>query len=82
MLALETGMRREKLFGTGLENVFKYGIEVRRSISPTSEDTSLKTKNSKRDVSINKESYEIYRPSQLKRMATISILTALINPLD
>ncbi|MGG5314481.1 tyrosine-type recombinase/integrase [Enterococcus sp. AZ072] len=59
LLALETGMRRGELFGIRPENVFKYGIEVRRSISPTSEDTSLKTKNSKRDVSINKEVYEI-----------------------
>lgn len=59
LLALETGMRRGELFGIRPENVFKYGIEVRRSISPTSEDTSLKTKNSKRDVSINKEIYEI-----------------------
>ncbi len=47
LLALETGMRRGELFDIRPENVFKYGIEVRWSISPTSEDTSLKTKNSK-----------------------------------
>lgn len=47
LLALETGMRRRELFGIRPENVFKCGIEVRRSISPTSEDISLKTKNSK-----------------------------------
>ena len=66
LLALETGMRRGELFGIRSENVFKYGIEVRRSISPTSEDTSLKTKNSKRDVSINKEVYEILQTIPIK----------------
>ncbi|WP_430619206.1 tyrosine-type recombinase/integrase [Enterococcus sp. DIV0802b] len=66
LLALETGMRRGELFGIRPENVFKYGIEVRRSISPTSEDTSLKTKNSKRDVSINKEVYEILKTIPIK----------------
>lgn len=66
LLALETGMRRGELFGIRPENVFKYGIEVRRSISPTSEDTSLKTKNSKRDVSINKEVYEILQTIPIK----------------
>jgi integrase len=59
LLALETRMRRGELFGIRLDNLFKYGIEVRRFISPTSEDTSLKTKNSKRDVSIKKKVYEI-----------------------
>ncbi|OLQ23991.1 integrase [Listeria seeligeri] len=66
LLALETGMRRGELFGIRPENVFKYGIEVRRSISPTSEDTSLKTKNSKRDVSINKEVYDILQTISVK----------------
>ena len=33
-------------------------LEVRHSISPTSDDTLLKTQNAKRDVSINKEMYE------------------------
>jgi integrase len=59
LLALETGMRRGELLGIRPEDVYEYGIHVVRSISPTSEDTSLKTKNSKRDVSINKEIYDI-----------------------
>jgi len=66
LLALEIGIRRGELFGIRPENVFKYGIEVRRTISPTSEDTSLKTKNSKRDVPINKEVYEILQTIPIK----------------
>ncbi|MFC6347862.1 site-specific integrase [Vagococcus carniphilus] len=59
LVALETGMRRGELLGIRKEDLFEYGIKVRRSISPTSTDTSLKTKNSKRDVSINKEVYDL-----------------------
>lgn len=66
LLALETGMRRGELFGIWTENIFKYGIEVRRSVSPTSKYISLKTKNSKRDVSINKEIYEILKTIPIK----------------
>lgn len=66
LLALETGMRRGELLGVRPENIFKYGIEVRRSISPTSEDTSLKTKNSKRDISINKEVFDILKTIPIK----------------
>ena len=43
LLALETGMRRGELLGIRPEDLFEYGIHVRRSLSPTSEDTSLKT---------------------------------------
>lgn len=66
LLALETGMRRGELFGMRLDNLFKYGIEVRRFIIPTSEDTSLKTKNSKRDVSIKKKVYDILQTIPIK----------------
>lgn len=59
LVALETGMRRGELLGVRKEDLFEHGIKVRRSISPTSTDTSLKTKNSKRDVSINKEVYDL-----------------------
>lgn len=59
LLALETGMRRGELLAIRPENIFKYGIEVRHSISPTSDDISLKTQNAKRDVSINKEVYDL-----------------------
>ncbi|MBD1224024.1 tyrosine-type recombinase/integrase [Virgibacillus halodenitrificans] len=59
LLALETGMRRGELLAIRPESLYEYGIEVRHSISPTSDDTSLKTQNAKRDVSINKEVYEL-----------------------
>src|SRR5690625_4063405 len=56
LLALETGMRRGELLGIRPEYIFKketdegfeYGIKVRESISPTSDDTSLKTENARR----------------------------------
>lgn len=66
LLALETGMRRGELLGIRPENLFEYGIEVQHSISPTSEDTSLKTKNSKRDVSINQEVYNLLQAIPVK----------------
>ncbi|TCT21143.1 integrase-like protein [Melghiribacillus thermohalophilus] len=61
LLALETGMRRGELLAIRPESLYEYGIKVRHSISPTSDDTSLKTQNAKRDVSINKEVYELIR---------------------
>ncbi|MCM3240931.1 site-specific integrase [Heyndrickxia oleronia] len=71
LLALETGMRRGELLAIRPENLdeyspYEYGIEVRHSISPTSDDTSLKTQNAKRDVSINKEVYELIRQIPVK----------------
>ncbi|MGF2925474.1 tyrosine-type recombinase/integrase [Lactococcus garvieae] len=58
LLALETGARRGELLGLKIEDIFKYGISINRSISPTSDDTLLKTKNSKRKISINKQVYD------------------------
>lgn len=66
LVALETGMRRGELLGLRPENIFKYGIKVRHSISPTSEDTSLKTQNAKRDISINKVVYDLIRDISVK----------------
>jgi len=74
LLALETGMRRGELLGIRPEYIYKketedgyeYGIKVRESISPTSDDTSLKTENAKRDVSINKEVYNLIRKIPVK----------------
>lgn len=40
------------------EDIFEYGIKILRSISPTNDDTRLKTKHSKRDISINKDVYQ------------------------
>ncbi|MGF3226752.1 tyrosine-type recombinase/integrase [Facklamia sp. P12932] len=59
LLALETGMRRGELLAIRPDNLYEYGIKVRYSIRPTSDDTSLKTQNAKRDISINKEVYDL-----------------------
>ncbi|WP_255219901.1 tyrosine-type recombinase/integrase [Priestia aryabhattai] len=66
LLALETVMRPIELLAIRPESLYEYGIEVRHSISPTSDDTSLKTQNAKRDVSINKEVYELIRKIPVK----------------
>ena len=65
-MALETGMRRGELLAIKPESLYKYGIRVRESISPTSSDTSLKTSNSKRDVSINKDVHDLVLSINLK----------------
>lgn len=57
LLALETGARRGELLGIKKDDLFEYGIHISRSISPTNNDTQLKTKHSKRDISINKDVY-------------------------
>ncbi len=67
LLALETGMRRGELLSIRPENIFEYGIEVRNSISPTSNDKSLKTKSAKRNVSINKEVYDLITKIPVKQ---------------
>lgn len=59
LVALETGMRRGEILGIRPEDLYEYGIKVRRSISPTSEDTSLKTQKARRNVSINENIYEL-----------------------
>src|SRR5699024_4711350 len=66
LLALETACRRGELLAIKPDSLYEYGIKVRHSISPTSEDTSLKTENAKRDVSINKEVYELIRQIPVK----------------
>ena len=57
-LALETGARRGELLGIKKEDIFECGVKIRRSISPTNDDTQLKNKYSKRDISINKDIYQ------------------------
>ncbi|HEL1802679.1 TPA: tyrosine-type recombinase/integrase [Streptococcus suis] len=57
-LALETVARRGELLGIKKEDIFEYGIKILRSISPTNDDTRLKTKYSKRDISINEDVYQ------------------------
>jgi len=67
LLALETGMRRGELLAIRPENLFEHGIAVRNSISPTSNDTTLKTENAKRDVSINQEVYDLVSKIPVKQ---------------
>src|SRR5699024_658484 len=59
LLALETGARRSELLALRPKFIYEYGIRIEHSISPTSKDTSLKTENAKRNVSINKEVYNL-----------------------
>lgn len=59
-------MRCGELLAIRSESLFEYGVKVRHSVSPTSDDTSLKTQNAKRDVSINKEVYELIRKIPVK----------------
>src|SRR5699024_722377 len=66
LLALETGMRRGELLAIRPESLYEYGVQVRHSISPTSTDTSLKTNNAKRDISINKEVYNLVQSIPVK----------------
>ena len=60
------GVRPECIYKKETEDGYEYGIKVRESISPTSDDTSLKTENAKRDVSINKEVYNLIRKIPVK----------------
>ncbi|MFD1446903.1 site-specific integrase [Oceanobacillus profundus] len=66
LLALETGMRRGELLAIRPESLYEYGVKVRHSISPTSDNTSLKTQNAKRNVPINKKVYELIRKIPVK----------------
>lgn len=59
-------MRRGELLSIRPESLFKYEIKVLHSVSPTSDYTSLKTQNAKRDVSINKDVYELIRKISVK----------------
>ncbi|USS38536.1 site-specific integrase [Latilactobacillus sakei] len=61
LLALETGARRGELLGLKSFDIYEYGVHITRSISPTSNDTRLKTEHSRRNVSINKEVYTILK---------------------
>ncbi|MBL1229303.1 site-specific integrase [Enterococcus sp. BWB1-3] len=59
LLAIETGARRGELLGLKKEDIFEYGVKIQRSVSPTSDDVGLKTKNSLRDISINKDVFHL-----------------------
>lgn len=66
LLALETGARRGELIALRPESLYQCGIHIRQSISSISADTTLKTENAKRDVSINQEVYDIIRAIPVK----------------
>ncbi len=53
LLALETETRRGELLGLTKADLFEYGTNIKRSISPTDNET----KHSKRDTSISKDVY-------------------------
>lgn len=53
------------LFKTEQTSTLKH-IHVRHSISPTSKDTSLKTDNAKRDISINKSVHDLIKKITVK----------------
>ncbi|SNS58923.1 hypothetical protein SAMN05880584_12072 [Bacillus altitudinis] len=72
-------MRREEPLALCIENLYEYGIEVRRSISPISDDTSLKKQNAERDISINKEVYKLVREILVKENGYFLILVVLSN---
>lgn len=66
LLALETGARRGELLGLRPEYIEQDAILIRESISPTSSDTSLKTKKSKRRITINRDIYDILQTVEVK----------------
>lgn len=63
LVALETGMRRGEILGVRKEDLFadgnQFSINIRRSISPTSKDLSLKTDKAYRNISINRTIFDI-----------------------
>lgn len=59
-------MRRGELLGIRPENLYEHGVEVRHSIRPISSDASLKTKNSRRGISINKDVYDLLKKIPVK----------------
>src|SRR5699024_11964764 len=59
-------MRRGELLAIRPENMYEYEIHVDHSISPTSSDTSLKTDNAKRDISINEGVYDLVQTIPVK----------------
>lgn len=63
---LETGLRRGEALGIRPEYLHPDKIQVRESISPTSNDTMLKNKSSKRDIAISKQLYLLLKTIPVK----------------
>lgn len=82
MLALETGARRGELLGLTNKDIFKYGISINRSISPSSSDTRLKTKRSKRNISINENVYDILKTVTEKKVMVTYLALMVFNNLQ
>ncbi|MFJ6923555.1 MAG: site-specific integrase, partial [Lactobacillus gallinarum] len=65
LLEISTGLRRGEILGIKPEDVHYdgqyYCVEVKRSISPTTDDTKLKTKHSRRSVTIPKNIYDLLK---------------------
>lgn len=65
LLEISTGLRRGEILGLKPEDLFfdgtYYCVDVKRSISPTSDDTKLKTKGSRRSVSVNKDIWKLIK---------------------
>ena len=70
LLEISTGLRRGEILGLKPDDLYfdgqYYCVNVRRSISPTSDDTHLKTKGSRRSVSVNKEVWDLVKNIPVK----------------
>lgn len=65
-LVLETGLRRGEGLGIRPESIYKYGVRVMESISPTSDDIYVKTKSAEREVAISKDMYHLLKSIPVK----------------
>ncbi|CCI81214.1 tyrosine-type recombinase/integrase [Lactobacillus hominis] len=65
LLEISTGIRRGEMLGIKPEDVHfdgeYYCVEIKRSISPTNSDTALKTKHSRRSITIPKNIYDLLK---------------------
>lgn len=65
LLEINTGLRRGELLGIKPDDIHfdgkYYCLEVRRSISPTSDDTRLKTRHSRRSLTIPKYMFDLLK---------------------
>ncbi|MCT2899037.1 site-specific integrase [Lentilactobacillus buchneri] len=66
LLVLETGIRRGEALGLRSDDLQPYEIRIRRSISPTSSDTSLKNSQSKRTISVTQTLYNLLESIDVK----------------
>lgn len=79
LLALETGARRGKLLGLHPEYIEDNAILIRESISPTSKDTELKTKKSRRKITSIHDTMELLKTIPCKKLDIFLTLMASNN---